>query len=306
VSTGLIRDNMRERAMNFLPTTATAVEKLKRQAKDLRRTTGTSLAVAQDAVAKQHGYMHWKHVTECLKRTPSHRHNRPLPKHLLDWLDRAAASDPAPDSTREAFDRGFVFAIDVKESENLTPHPEYIECEDGWHIAARQLWQSLVQKMDADSVQSAFERLTPEGQLRTVLDALTNYRFFQYVGLHVPSSPENAFKHARSLTSCPPTHVWIKGRFVDVSELAEVRIDGQVDHSPNPGTHTAMPEKGRTRLEKFGHLLNKEERILFGSMSVSEQEGWLFELEKRTRVGRSRYRPVSTSVTMPWKDASKT
>lgn len=66
-----------------------------------------------------------------------------------------------------------------------------------------------------------------------------------------------------------------------------------------------MPEKGRTRLERFGHLLSKEERILFGSMSVSEQEGWLFELEKRTHVGRSRYRPVSTSVTMSWKDASK-
>ena len=49
--------------MEFISTTATAVEKYKRLAKTLRKTSKTSLAVAQDEIAKQKGYLHWKHVT---------------------------------------------------------------------------------------------------------------------------------------------------------------------------------------------------------------------------------------------------
>ena len=55
MSTGYIRGNIQERTMEFISTTATAAEKLKRLAKTLRKTTRTSLAVALDAVAKQHG-----------------------------------------------------------------------------------------------------------------------------------------------------------------------------------------------------------------------------------------------------------
>lgn len=58
MSTGYIRGNMKERIMEFISTTATLAEKLKRLAKALRKTTGTSLAVALDVVAEQHGYEH--------------------------------------------------------------------------------------------------------------------------------------------------------------------------------------------------------------------------------------------------------
>lgn len=56
MSTGYIRGNMQERTMEFIPTTATAAEKLKRLAKTLRKSTKSSLAVALDAIARQHGY----------------------------------------------------------------------------------------------------------------------------------------------------------------------------------------------------------------------------------------------------------
>ena len=46
MSTGYIRGNIQERTMEFISTTATAAEKLKRLAKTLRKTTNTSLAVA--------------------------------------------------------------------------------------------------------------------------------------------------------------------------------------------------------------------------------------------------------------------
>jgi hypothetical protein len=57
--------------MDFVPTTATAVEKLNLLAKKRRKASGMPLATALDTVAKEHGYDHWKHVTVCLQKTQS-------------------------------------------------------------------------------------------------------------------------------------------------------------------------------------------------------------------------------------------
>ena len=60
-----------QRTLELIPTTATAVEKLKRLAKTLRKKSLTSLAFAQDTVAMQHGYEDWKHVTVCRNQSIS-------------------------------------------------------------------------------------------------------------------------------------------------------------------------------------------------------------------------------------------
>lgn len=291
--------------MQFIPTTATAVEKLRRQAKTLRKSTGTSLAVAQDTIAQQHGYAHWKHVTVCAQQTTRERPRKPLPEHLADYLDRAAARDPASAETQKAFGHGFVFAMDVKDAESLTLEPEYIEFEDGWYIAARQLWPALIQELEEESGGTFLERLAPSDLLRTALDDVSNYRLFRYAGLNAPASLEEAYQRTQALSFFPPTHMWINGRFVDVFDLPELRIDGKVVLSSSKETHSVLSKQGRTRMEKFGHLLSEEERTLFASMNIKEQEAWLFELEKRTPLGRSRYRPVSTSARVSWQNASK-
>ncbi|WP_145987502.1 hypothetical protein [Cupriavidus neocaledonicus] len=111
--------------MELIPTTATAAEKLKRLAKTLRKTTGTSLAVALDAVAKRHGYEHWKHVTLCLEQAASLSLSKPLPDSLKDLLDRAAARNPASAESQKAFAQGFVFAMDIKDAEELSLTSEW-------------------------------------------------------------------------------------------------------------------------------------------------------------------------------------
>lgn len=57
--------------MAFIHTTATAVEKLNRRAKQLRKASGAAIPLAafQDEVAKQAGYHHWKHLTVCLAKS---------------------------------------------------------------------------------------------------------------------------------------------------------------------------------------------------------------------------------------------
>lgn len=306
MSTGSIRVNMKERTMNFVSTTATAVEKLKRSAKTLRKITGTSLAVAQDAVAKEHGYEHWKHVTVCLEQTTSLRRNRPLPDSLTAVLDRAAARNPASVETQEAFAHGFAFAMDIKDAEDLSLTTEYVQCADGWYLAASDLWRGLVHFRNKETGTTLFEMQSPEDLTSTALDDLQNYRLFRYLGAVAPASLEEAYKQTRELSFFPPTHVWLGGKFIDIGEVPEIRVDGQVVLSTTPGGTVLPPGNKRTRFEKFGHLLSAEERALFGKMTGQEQDFWLLQLAKKTPIGQARYKPAHSSVRSSWGDARKT
>ena len=305
MSTGYIRVNMKERTMELISTTATAAEKLKRLAKTLRKTTGTSLAVALDAVAKQHGYEHWKHVTVCLERTASLSRSKPLPDSLKDLLDRAAARNPASAESQKAFAQGFVFAMDVKDAEELSLTSEYAECDDGWYFAARDLWRGLVHYRDDETGTTLFETQSPEDLISTALDDLQNCRLFRYLGAAAPTSLEEAYKQTRQLSFFPPTHIWLGGKFIDIDEVPEIRVDGQVVLSTTPGFTLLSSNDKRTRFEKFGHLLNAAERALFDKMTAQEQDSLLFQLEKQTPVGQARYKPVQNTVASSWRDAKK-
>lgn len=55
--------------MSHIPTTATRVEKFKRQAKARAKTSGLPLHEAQNVIAVEAGYLHWKHMAVCAKAT---------------------------------------------------------------------------------------------------------------------------------------------------------------------------------------------------------------------------------------------
>ena len=292
--------------MEIISTTATAAEKLKRLAKTLRKTTGTSLAVALDAVAREHGYKHWKHVAVCLEQTASTSRGKPLPEPLKELLDRAATRNPASAESVKAFAQGFAFAMDVKDAEELSLTSEYAESDDAWYLAARDLWPGLVHYRDDERGSTLFETQSPEELASTALDDLQNYRLFRYLGEVAPASLETAYKQISPLSFFPPTHIWFGGKFIDVGEVSEIRVDGQVVLSNTPGFTVLSPGDKRTRFEKFGHLLNTEERTLFDTMTATEQDFLLFQLEKKTPAGQARYRPLQTSVRSSWRDAKKT
>ncbi|ABM96937.1 hypothetical protein [Methylibium petroleiphilum] len=80
--------------MDMIKTTATAVEKLRRQARELSRATGKSLTECREAVALQAGYQNWKHVTACLaacaaaaSAAPAARRGQPVRVEFLDEAD---------------------------------------------------------------------------------------------------------------------------------------------------------------------------------------------------------------------------
>jgi hypothetical protein len=56
-----------EISMRYIPATDVFVEKLKQQAKKLKRSKAIKQAEALDRVARTYGFNHWGHVTWCLK-----------------------------------------------------------------------------------------------------------------------------------------------------------------------------------------------------------------------------------------------
>lgn len=306
MSTVYIRINVLERIMTFIPTTATAAEKLKRLAKTRRKSSPTSLAVALDAIAMEHGYAHWKHVTECIAQTAAAAPSSiPLPSDLVQMLDSVAARQPASTASREAFARGLSFALDVKEAEQMSPIPACIECDDAWHIAARDIWRVLVHGKDIETGTSLFEIQTREELAMTAQDDLFNYRYFRYVGAEPPSSLDDAFRDVFSSMFFPPAYVWLRGRFIDMSEVPEVRVDGRVIFSTSGGDIPTPPANALPETYGGRQQLTDEEIALEEKMTPEERKLWRFQLEKQTPEGKAKYQSVENSTTVAWSNAQK-
>lgn len=282
--------------MKILSTTATAVENLKREAKALSKTPGVTLTAAREVVAKKHGYLHWKHVTVCHAQTGARPRAMALPQSLKDLLARVNERHPAVSDSQEAFARGFVFAMDVKDAQGFAPGAAYAECSDGWYLAAKDLWPGLVHARDGAGSTFAASQ-SPEDLVRTAMDHVQNYRLFRHLGLTIPASQAEALRWVGVLTSCAPTHIWLGGKFMDFSGASQALGTGA---HPATSRTAAHPFKKRTRFEKFGHLLNDKERELFKGMSAQDQDFWLFQLAKKPPLGQARYKPVDVSITVPW------
>lgn len=77
--------------MRFIPTTASKVESLKKQAKALQRNGGGKHAHMLDRVARSAGYEHWHHVKLCLRETEGVRDAR----SLLGTIDHVVSAELA-------------------------------------------------------------------------------------------------------------------------------------------------------------------------------------------------------------------
>ncbi len=217
--------------MQHIPTTATALETLKRLAKKLRKSSGaaTSLAAALDAVARQHGYAHWKHVTECQQNTVNQSDKvRGLPKEMREYLTEALAENPPSAETQEAWGRGLVFALDVKAAQETGDIPDCVECDDAWLLAAGSLWPTLVCTPDEETGTSLLEVRSVDECLEIALDDMFNYTFFRYKGADRVTSLGLAKDRVFSHLFFPPMHVWIGGGYM--GGLDETRIDGKLEY----------------------------------------------------------------------------
>jgi len=218
-----------ELVLNLILTTSTAAEKLHRLAKQRRKTHPTSLAVALDAIAREHGYHSWKHVRDCVEQTRSlPAALRPLPSILAEFLAVQERSDSTMPASCGALMSGLVIAMDTKHAQDGAWPDDFVECEEIKSIAARQIWASLIYQTD-ERGESMAQRLKGELLLDHALDHLSDLRLFRYLGdiALLPDSLDEAFSFVLSKTFFPPTHVWLRGEFHDMTYPHALHVDGR-------------------------------------------------------------------------------
>jgi hypothetical protein len=230
--------------LTHIPTTATAVQKLKRLAKTRRKSSSESLAGAQDAIAREHGYRDWKHVTVCLAATAAEKCSPDaLPHAVRDFLSEQQKVQPASAATAQAMATGLVFAMDIKDADNVRPesNPEIHECEDATAFLAGDVWRAVLRREREEGQGEDETSLEPDEEVQQLLDDIGNYRFFRFSGLAVPKNLDDAFAGPFRDFFFPPTHVWLEGKFFDMADVREVRVEGRVVYATSPGSSNSSP-----------------------------------------------------------------
>lgn len=222
--------------MIHIPTTATAVQKLKRLAKTRRKSSGESLASALDATAREGGYRDWKHVTVCLDATAGGK-AAPicLPETISAFLAEQQSLNPPEPETVQAMASGLVFAMDIKDADNERPedNPEFEECEDARAFLAGGIWLGVLRREQEEGVGES--RDMEEGEeVQEFIDFLGNYRFFRYLGPVKFATLDEAFAGVLKEFFFPPTHVWLAAKLFDMADVSQVRVDGRTVYATGP------------------------------------------------------------------------
>lgn len=209
--------------MRHIPTTRTAVERLKHEAKQLRNPR-ISLLAAREQAAKNAGYDSWKHVTVCFAATQASKQIS-LPDALERFLAAERENTPLDAKGAEALTHGIVFAMDVKDATNTRFDEDVVEFDEALpHLAADVLRGYLAAERE-------ILELHDEDVLQYSVEHLSNYRFFRYAGLRCGTTLNDAFADVLGRHFFAPEFVWVDGKCHDMSAVENVTVDGQVLYS---------------------------------------------------------------------------
>jgi hypothetical protein len=218
-----------ERILKHIPTTATAVQKLNRSAKKLRKETRSSLANALDAVANSAGYDSWKHVTVCLEQTKLESMDKSvLPTILAEFLQQQRIQTPPAQTSQDAMKFGLVFAMDVKDAERTRWPDEVVEDEGMWLLAAEDILKVFVHAPSDLTGKSLAQSQEGEDLMQGAFEMLINYRFFVFAGDTIPATLQDAYLSIFKKFPHPPSYVWLKGKFIDMEDEHEIKDGNEV------------------------------------------------------------------------------
>jgi hypothetical protein len=160
-----------------------------------------------------------------------------LPEAVESFLSEQRASKAAQPELLEALKSGLLFAMDIKDAGSVAPEnsDDIEECEDARPYLAGDIWLAILRHDQEDGSETRAVSSGSEEVLQEFFDELGNYRFFRYLGASAPKSLDDAFATVFRDFFFPPTHVWIAGKFIDMADVREVRVDGKIIYSTSPG-----------------------------------------------------------------------
>lgn len=178
------------------------VEKLKQQARKLKRDTGISHHEALDQVAKAAGFNHWHHVSE---------------------------SADAFKSTEDAYRFGVIIAMDVKDAMDFRdPTGGFVEDQFAFALCQRDLLKYFQDTFGAGE-DEPHEKLADDPEERFA-DSLTDQVFFRYTGSKNPATAEAVVMMVQACESSiwSPDFIWLKGVFHERPNDQAINADGEV------------------------------------------------------------------------------
>lgn len=231
--------------MRHIPTTRTAVERLKQEAKRLRN-AGISLLAAREQAAKAAGYEGWKHVTVCAAAMQA-ANQISLPDTLERFLADERQSTLLSTEAAVALTRGVVFAMDVKDATNTRFDEDVLEFDEALPYLAADVLRSYLAE-DRELLD-----LHDDDLLQYSAEHLSNYRFFRYTGSRSGATLDDAFADVLGRHFFAPEFVWVDGKCHDMSAVENVTVDGQVLYSSGRNADgltfaTYRPLRGTTQV----------------------------------------------------------
>lgn len=151
--------------MQFIPTTVTAVQKIKSTAKAVSRTTDISHTKALEHVSKEHGYEGWYHVQQCQKLTAAQKHSATVmtrEQAALAYFDYLSVQPRSPVQLNTV--EGEVFHDVTIEGQRFvakvmsTGDIHLFKLRSGFDIdyaPSIQIGPASIRKVDASGIQSA-------------------------------------------------------------------------------------------------------------------------------------------------------
>lgn len=177
------------------------VEKLKQNARRLKKETGIPHHEALDQVAKKAGLDHWHHLAESAKAF-------------------------AP--TEHAYHFGVIIALDVKNGlEFRDPSGSFVEDSFADALCAGDIYEFVRTTEEEDEEIDTADPTYQEDLKEWASDMSMNFMFFRYTGADLPASVENVVKLATEHCYWPPEFIWYKGTFQECPPDAEL-ADGRV------------------------------------------------------------------------------
>ena len=178
-------------------TPSSHVEKLKQQARKLKKELGLAHHEALDQVAKKSHYLHWHHVTEM-----------------------AAITEP----TEYAHRNGLLVAFDDSEAE-LVSNP-FIQTDLAWYFCEEELWKTYLEIEDEEDPE--FHDLPEQEQRQYFHEYLESLVFFRFTGKKIPQSVEDALKLTNEYSFWSPRYVWLKSKLYDTYGTPATDQDGNI------------------------------------------------------------------------------
>jgi hypothetical protein len=178
------------------------VEKLKQEARKLKRTTGVPHHEALDRAAQSAGFNHWHHVTESAK-----------------------AFEP----TESAYRFGVIIAMDIKDAQDFYDETGAFVVDDlAFVLCEDDLYHHLYESLDEEDGIRIRDKYSAEELKEWARDDLMNYTFFRFTGKPIPDRVESIVEMVRECTFWPPIYIWHKGQFQECPSDVALDSYGQI------------------------------------------------------------------------------